>query len=210
MKLLIISPSESTDTEHIIIRNMIDKGITSLHIRKPHMSTEGLKKYLDSFPEEYHTKMIIHAHHNLLRNFNLKGIHLTKTHRKKKYRLWAQRQLFRLMRKKLLKTTSCSSISSLAESYKDFEYIMLTPIFTHKQEHRPAFSQNTLDDILAKYPGKIVARGGATIESIEKARDIGFTGIAFHNAVWHKPNPLKEFESIHARFKGLGTPIDVN
>lgn len=210
MKLLIISPSESSESEHIIIRNMIDIGLTSVHIRKPNLSTEGLKKYLSNFPEEYHLKMIIHAHHNLMWDFNLKGLHYTKAHKKRTYRNWFQERLFKLKHKHPVKTTSCNSISSLADSYNKFEYLMLTPVFSNKQEHRPIFSRSTLDTILHKYPDKVVARGGATLDSIEKAKEIGFSGIAFHHGVWRTSNPLKTFQDIHARYKDLGITIDSN
>jgi len=208
MKLLLISTSNTLEGEHILLRKMFDAGLETLHVRKPKLSTEALKKYLEGFSEEYHKKIIIHTHHNLLWDFNLKGIHLTKSHKKHPYKMWAQHQLFKLRRKGIIRTTSCSSLSSLAESYAEFEYIMLSPIFAGTQEHRPTFSRGTLDTIMTKFPKKVIARGGANVNSIEKAREIGFSGVAFHNAIWHHQDPVQAFEDIMNRYKELGLSLD--
>jgi len=208
MKLLVISPSNTLEGESILIRKMFDAGLGTLHVRKPKLSTEGLKKYLENYSEEHHKKMIIHTHHNLLWEFNLKGIHLTKSHKKSPYKIWVQHQLFKLRRKNIIRTTSCSSLTSLAESYNEYEYIMLSPIFAGTQEHRPTFSRGTLDTIMTKFPKKVIARGGANVTNIEKAHDIGFSGVAFHNAIWHHENPVAAFAEIMNRYKELGLSLD--
>jgi thiamine monophosphate synthase len=116
--------------------------------------------------------------------------------------------MFKFARKEVMRTTSCGSVSSLATLYKEFEYVMLTPVFASKQEHRPNFSRSTLDIITTKYPKKIIARGGATMQDIERAKEIGFSGIAFHKAIWEGGDPLKEFDNIFRRYKELGIPVE--
>lgn len=208
MKLLVISSSDKIDNEQVIIRKMFDMGLTTLHLRKPKLSNDALKKYLEDFGEEYHKKIIIHTHHNLIWDFDLKGIHLNKAHKKSRFKTRFQHYLYKMKRKDLVRTTSCGSVSSLAQIYKDFEYVMLTPVFADKQEHRPVFSRSTLDVVMTKFPKKVIARGGATLEDIEKAAEIGFSGIAFHKTIWESPDPLKEFEKIYRRYKELGISID--
>jgi len=204
MKLLVISSSSPVDSESVIVKKLIDEGLETLHIRKPKLSTDALRKFLDEFKEEYHKHMIIHTHHNLIWDYNLQGIHVTKAHKKKKLRTLFEKKLFKFRRPNMIRTTSCSSISSLAESYPEFEYVMLSPIFVTPQEHRPTFSRSTLDTIMNKFPKKIVARGGANMSHIEKAKEIGFSGIAFHNAVWRNENPIKAFTELRDRYKQLG------
>lgn len=204
MNLLVISSSNNIDSEHIIIKKLLDEGLDTLHVRKPKLSTEGLRKFLDGFAEEYHKHMIIHTHHNLIWDFNLKGLHITKTHKKQKLRMWFEERLYNFRRPGMIRTTSCSSISSLAESYPLYEYILLSPIFVTPQEHRPTFSRSTLDTIMAKFPKKVVARGGANVAHIEKAKEIGFSGIAFHNTIWHSEDPVKSFIELRERYKQLG------
>jgi thiamine-phosphate pyrophosphorylase len=208
MKLIVITPSTSRDREQNILKQMLDLGLPTLHIRKPHLSTESLKKYLEQFSTEQQKHLMIHSHHTLLWNFNLKGIHLTKSHKKQPLRSWAMQKLIKMRRGNFSMSTSCNSISSMAASYNEFEYIMLTPVFGQTQEHRPTFSRGTLDLIIGKYPGKLIARGGSNIESIAKANDIGFTGMAFQNFIWKSEDPVGQFIKILERFKELGIPVE--
>ena len=208
MKLILVTPSTSRDKEQNILRQMLDLGLPTLHVRKPHLSTESLKKYLDHFSKEHQKRMMIHSHHALLWDYDLKGIHLTKAHKKKQFRSWAIQKLIKFRRGNFSMSTSCNSISSMAASYNEFEYIMLTPVFGQTQEHRPTFSRGTLDLIIGKYPGKIIARGGANIESIAKAYDIGFTGMAFQNFIWKHDDPVGQFIQVLNRFKELGIPVE--
>jgi thiamine-phosphate pyrophosphorylase len=208
MKLIVITPSTSRDREQNILKQMLDLGLPTLHIRKPHLSTESLKKYLNNFSKEQLKHIMIHSHHSLLWDYNLKGIHLTKAHKKKQFRSWAIQKIIKLRRGNFSMSTSCNSISSMAASYNEFEYIMLTPVFGQTQEHRPTFSRGTLDIIIEKYPGKLIARGGANIESIAKAYDIGFTGMAFQNFIWKSEDPVGQFIKVLERYKELGIPVE--
>lgn len=92
----------------------------------------------------------------------------------------------------------------MADNYKTYDYVMLTPVFTDPQGHRPSFSPLLLQQVLRSFPGKIVARGGADADSIEKARELGFSGIAFHNFFWGQEDPQKEFDKVMDRFQKLG------
>lgn len=208
MKLIVITASSSSDNELRVIRQMLDLGLPTLHLRKPNLSTEGMKKYLDNFSSDHKKKIVIHSHHTLMWDYNLKGIHLTKAHRKRQFKAWFVQQFLKVKRGDFTLSTSCSSLSSMANTYNDFEYIMLTPVFTQTQEHRPTYSKGTLDVILQKYPGKIVARGGAKLESIEEAHKLGFVGIVFHNYVWKAEDPVAQFKLVLDRFKELGLTVE--
>lgn len=204
MKLLVISSSSPVNSESVVIKKIIDQGLETLHIRKPKLSTDALRKFLDEFSEEYHKHMIIHTHHNLAWDFNLQGVHVTKAHKKQKLRMWIEEKVYKFRRPDIIRTTSCSSVSSLAENYPIYEYILLSPIFVTPQEHRPTFSRSTLSTIMTKFPKKIIARGGANISHIEKANEIGFSGIAFHNAIWRSEDPIRAFTELRDRYKQLG------
>jgi thiamine-phosphate pyrophosphorylase len=208
MKLMVLTSSPEVENEVIYIKQMLDAGLPTLHLRKPTSSIDYLKKVLDGLSSEHHKKILLHTHYGLLWDYNLKGIHLSKADRQRKYKAWLTYHALKLRRPNILRSTSCSSISTLAESYNAYDYIMLTPVFTGVQEHRPTFSRGTLKVIAKKYPERIIARGGASANNIEKAVEIGFNGIAFHNSIWKNPEPVKEFERIINRYKELGLPIE--
>ncbi len=139
---------------------------------------------------------------------DLKGIHVSKRHRRKRLRFAFEKAKLRLRRGNFVIGTACKSLSSVDENYPDFDYVMISPVFTNPHGHRPSFNPATLKRLIPTYPGKIIARGGATLDSIEKAKDLGFAGIAFQRFLWDKPDPLGNFQRILDKFKELGIPIE--
>jgi thiamine monophosphate synthase len=85
---------------------------------------------------------------------------------------------------------------------------MISPVFTNPNGHRPSFNIGTLRRIIPVYPGKVIARGGATIESVEKAKELGFAGIAFQSYIWDSTDPVGTFQKIMERFNELGLPVE--
>lgn len=208
MKLIVITPSNNDiENEHYILSAMLDMGLPSLHVRKPTLSTPHLKSYLKKFTESQRKKIIIHTHPDLLWNFDLKGIHVSKKHRKRKIKFFLSKLKLRLRRGNFLLGTSSKSLDSLIEAYKDFDYVMISPVFASHHE-QPHFNPATLKRLIPNYPGKIIARGGVTLGSINKAKDMGFAGIAFHQYIWDNPEPLSIFRKILDRFHELGLPVE--
>jgi len=208
MKLILLTPSQSIDNEHAILGKMLDMGLPTLHVRKPKFSTAELKSYLRRFTKEQRKKIILHNHYDMMMSFKLKGIHVSKRHRRKKFMFWLTKTKLYLRRGRIIIGTSCKSLSSLDETQKDFDYVMLTPIFSNPGGHRPSFNPGTLKRVIPTYPGKVIARGGGTLESIEKIKEIGFAGIAFHRYIWNKPNPVEAFRDILDKFRELGLTVE--
>lgn len=209
MKLIVITPSETTEKEHDIISYMLKNGLPSLHVRKPTFDHDRMVSYIEQFTDEEQSKMVLHSFHQILLDYDLKGIHLSKRHRKKPFKSWLNQTLIELrMGHKIVMSTSSKSLSSMADNYNDFEYIMLTPVFTDAKGHQSNFSPQLMKQVLKNYPGKIVARGGSDADSIEKAHDMGFAGIAFHNFFWKHQNPIAEYENVLEKFNKLGISIN--
>src|SRR5580693_580545 len=95
MKLIVISSSKTLANETQILTSFFEQGLQTLHLNKPKYSTPKLAKLIRSIPEKYHNRIIIHSHHNLLLKFDLKGVHLTKKHKKKKIRTWFIHKILR-------------------------------------------------------------------------------------------------------------------
>ncbi|HXP52738.1 MAG TPA: thiamine phosphate synthase [Bacteroidia bacterium] len=208
MKFIVITPSKGPANEFAILSHMLNNGLPTLHVRKPSFSKEEMVKYIEQFPEEHQNKIVLHSYHQILLDYDLKGLHLSKRHRKKPFKAWLNQTLIELrMGRKISVSTSSKSLSSMADNYKEFEYVMLTPVFADPQGHRSNFSPPLLQQVLRSFPDKIVARGGSTADSIEKARNMGFAGIAFHNFFWTHEDPVKEFDKVMERFNQLGVSI---
>src|SRR4051812_42975580 len=106
MKIILISPSKTIEDEPRIATELFEHGLETLHLRKPSMRTKEMRAYLDAIPAHFHHRIIIHSHHNLVRKYALRGIHLTHEHHKKKIRLWFRLKFLKLRNPNLLVTTS--------------------------------------------------------------------------------------------------------
>jgi thiamine-phosphate pyrophosphorylase len=208
MKLIVITPSHDVENEHDLLGKMLDMGLPSLHVRKPKLSKANLKDYLNEFTKSQQRKIILHTDNSLFWNNDLKGIHVSKQQRKRKIKFFLFKAKLLFCRRNLAVGTSSGSLDSLDEAYNQFDYVMVSPIFINPHGHQPNFNPATLKRLIPHYPGKVIARGGATIDSINQAKEIGFSGIAFHQYIWNNPEPLETFRRIIDRFHELGLPIE--
>ena len=169
------------------------------------------KELLKAIPAHFHNRIILHSHHSLARTYNLKGIHLTKSHIKKKYKTWFSIKLIQLKNPGIIITTSFSNIGQLFEKdhRHEYDYVFLSPIFDSlNSKFQGGFTEHSLKSAVSKTSFKIAARGGVDINAIEKSNEIGFDGLAFYSAIWKKKDPLAAFNTIVEKFQELKIPIE--
>jgi len=211
MKLIVISSSSDIENEAYIVTKLFEAGLETFHLRKHKLSTKKTKDFISQIPEHFHNRIIVHSHHNLARKFNLKGIHLTKSHKKSKFRTWFSLKILRLKNPNIILTTSYSSIGQLLETqgrYR-YDYVFLSPIFDSlNSKFQGGFTAYSLKSAIQKTELKVIARGGIAISSIEEAHAIGFDGLAFYSSIWKKKDPLEEFNKVVEKFQELKIPIE--
>ena len=211
MKLILISSSSSIENEAQIITNLFEAGLETFHLRKHKLTTKKTKELLKSIPVQYRNRIIIHSHHKLAHKFNLKGIHLTKTHIKQKIKTWFIIKIIKLKNPNIHITTSYSNIGQILnpeQKYK-YSYVFLSPIFDSlNSKFQGGFTEHSLKSAMQKTSLKVVARGGIEISVIEKANSIGFDGLAFYSCIWKKKDPLAEFNKIVEKYQELKIPIE--
>lgn len=211
MKLIVISSSNTIEDEVKIVTRLFEAGLETFHIRKHKLSTRKMKDFINAFPKHFHNRIVIHSHHKLAAKFNLKGIHLTKTHKKRKWRTWFILKLIKFKNPDIILTTSYSTIGQILEKNQDYNYsyTFLSPIFDNfNSKFQGGFTEHSLKSALQKTSLQIIARGGVDINSIEKAYKIGFAGLAFYSSIWRKENPVNEFNLIVEKFQELKIPIE--
>lgn len=211
MKFLVISSSSEIENEAQIITSLFEAGLDHFHLRKHKLSTKKTKELLSAIPSHFHNRIIIHTHHNLARKFNLKGIHLTKSHLKKRFKTWLTIKLIQLKNPEIVITTSFSNIGQLFEKEHRYQYnyVFLSPIFDSlNSKFQGGFTEHSLKSAILKTPFNVVARGGIDINAIEKSNEIGFAGIAFYSCIWKKKDPLVAFNNLVERFQELKIPIE--
>lgn len=211
MKLIVISSSHEIENEAGIITSLFEAGLDHFHLRKHKLSTKKTKELIKGIPAHFHNRIILHSHHNLARKFQLKGIHLTKSHIKKKYKTWLTIKLIQLRNPSIIITTSFNNIGQLFD--KDhrypYSYVFLSPIFDGlNSKFQGGFTEHSLRSANQKTHFKVIARGGVDMNSIEKAKEIGFDGLAFYSSIWKKKDPLASFNNMVEKFQELKIPIE--
>lgn len=211
MQLIVISSSGSPENEALHITKLFEAGLETFHLRKHKLSTKGTKSLLNAIPKHFHNRIIIHSHHNLARKYNLKGIHLTKSHLKRYYKTWFTIKLIQLRNPQIIITTSFSNIGQLFEKEHkyNYSYVFLSPIFDSlNSKFQGGFTEHSLRSAIQKTEFKVVARGGIDMDAIEKSNSIGFHGLAFYSSLWKKKDPVAEFTKIVEKFQELKIPIE--
>jgi thiamine-phosphate pyrophosphorylase len=210
MKLLVLSPSSGDSTgEPAIATRLFEQGLETFHLRKPRFSTREMSEYLDKIPAQFHNRIVIHSHHTLALKYNLKGIHLTRTHLHRKFRLWINLKVIKFKRGDILITTSFRKLASLYEEQNIYSYVFLSPVFDSLSGNFQAgYNEHSLKAAIGKTPFTIIARGGVNVTKVEKVKEVGFAGLILNSIIWKASDPVLEFSRILDEFKRLGIPAE--
>lgn len=210
MKLILISSSTLLENEAQTITQLFEAGLESFHLRKPKSSSAKIKALLKEIPSHFHNRIVLHTHHKLARKFNVKGLHITKSHKRRKIKTWFNIRFIQLRRPKILLTTSFSSIGPLFDkSAYHYDYVFLSPIFDSLgSKFQGGYTEHSLRSALAKTEFKVIARGGIDIHSIPKANELGFAGIGLYSSFWSKKDSLAEFNAYVNECNALKIPVE--
>ena len=209
MKLIVLSPSEKRESEISFLLNMFEQGLPAYHLRKIKFSTRELKNFISEIPEKYHNRIVIHTHHELALKFNLQGIYISSAYKKRKYSTWLRVKWLRLRRNKLQISRAFRSTEDLVDLKSKFNYVFLSPVFDSLSGNFQAgFSERNLRTALKETKYHVVARGGISVETIQKAKELGFWGVAFYSSIWKTKNPVQEFLKVKEKFNELKIPIE--
>ena len=209
MKLVVISSPDSVFTEIQEVVKLLDNGLESFHLRKPKFTKIQIEEYLKDFPAKYHKQIVLHSHHKLAKKYKLKGIHLTRKHKKKKFKCWWNILTMRLSNRNAVVTSSFHSISNVLQNSTRHSYVFFSPVFDSisKEGYQGDFTDKNLTFALQRTKQNMIALGGVSSDNIEKAFDLGFTGVALLGAIWHyNRDSLEEFLRAKELCDRLGVP----
>lgn len=176
MKIIAITTPKVTIEDTPIIKSLIDRGINTVHLRKPDSNIDECRKLLSELTDAQRAKIIIHDYPELYFEFSLKGIHINRniTNLPNNYNGF--------------KTRSCHSIEELKIYKNNYDYLFLSPIFDSISKHgyKSKFSAEVLrkaseDGIIDK---KIIALGGVTLDKIPYLKELNFGGGAMMGAIY--------------------------
>ena len=193
--LILITSEESNSIEKEQLIHFFENGLPLLHVRKPGMTEEELKRWLSAFEEKHLRKIILHQHHHLAEVFPVKGIHLKESFRKNTEDSAEYIEQFKS--EGFTVSSSFHDPKKFEEEASAFDYAFLSPVFTSvsKRGYKgQAFDVKTI-------PGKVIALGGIETDKISKAKDIGYAGVAVLGAVWNAENKEQALNEIYNEYR---------
>lgn len=182
MNLIVISYPQNIEGEHSILTQLFEHRLEFFHLRKPDASFEELKEYLDAIPNEFHSRVILHSHFELLDRYNLKGIHINSKNIEEAQN-YEQKEMHR--------SISAHSFEEIINLKGQYDYAFLSPIFNSisKIGYESNFSTNDIRSFFKnnQLPTKVVALGGVDLENIDTVYQLGFEGAVFLGFIWEAP-----------------------
>ena len=173
-RLIGITPEKGVLDEQKRIVDYLNGEIDFFHIRKPNLSIEQLRYYLDEFPLEIRNRLTIHYHPSLALEFGLGGVHYN-----------IQNPYIKPTHSDLRKSFSSHKIAEMIDATKTFDYVFLSPIYNSisKQDYNSSFRIEDLKK-LNLINEKVIALGGVKKENFEELKKIGFGGAAMTGSLW--------------------------
>jgi thiamine-phosphate pyrophosphorylase len=199
MKLIVISSPNKSKSEIRHIIDFFENGLEVFHIKKKGFNRAKMEEYISSIPQKYHDKLVLHSHYNLASKYHLRGIHISRHKRKRKWMSTVHYYISKLFAPKLKISKSFHSIHSMIYDKKKYDYVFLSPVFDSHDigVFSASFSEKQLRSVLYKTHHRVIALGGVSTDRVEVARRSGFAGIALHGAIWReKKDRLGKFNEI--------------
>ncbi|MCK0126326.1 thiamine phosphate synthase [Gelidibacter sp. F2691] len=194
--VIVIAPEKDIEDEIAILTQLFEAGLEYYHLRKPTKDREMLRGYLNQIDSIYHNRIVVHSYHELVNEFNLKGIHFQEQERKDKLeipgRYFKNLEMYG-------KTISSSFHEPEAVLHCDFEfdYHLLSPVFTSLSKsgyEGRGFDVNTIDKT-------IIGMGGVIADNCMAFKTLGYKGVGVLGGVWNSMNPVEDFEKIKSNFE---------
>ncbi|TXD52607.1 MULTISPECIES: thiamine phosphate synthase [unclassified Polaribacter] len=194
--LILLAPEKDIINEIEILTQLFQQGLSYYHLRKPAKNLEEHCAYLDQIAPKYHDRIMLHHCHELLEEYNLKGLHFTE----QKRREWLSKDrqsFFDLQKKGKTISSSFHEIKEVLECTINFNYHFLSPIFSSiskKGYQGRYFNAHQIDK-------RIIGMGGIHAANVEEAIQLGFNGIGVLGGVWSAENSVESFNNIKQQYK---------
>jgi thiamine-phosphate pyrophosphorylase len=185
MKLIVISNPFNVNNEHEIVCSLFENGLNCYHLRKPDFTREQMEEILELVPKEYLGRIVLHSHHGLVEQFQLKGAH-------------SKLPFYSSSEGKSL-SASFHSIEECIGCKEEYDYAFLSPVFDSisKRNYKATLDKEKLSSFLNGSGRKeIIAMGGINEQTIPVAKEYGFDGVATLGAVWMADDPVEKFRRL--------------
>lgn len=194
--IVVIAPERDHKHEVEILHQLFEAGLTHYHFRKPYKGYQEHIEYLNQIEAKYHDRIVVHYFHELLNDFNLKGIHL-----QEQPRIDLGEHLTTYVNAFKVKGSTVSSSfheSTVLEACEiSFDYHLLSPVFSSISKE--GYEGRGFD--VNHIKKTIIGMGGITPETITETLQLGFKGVGILGGVWNTESPVESFKNIKSHYK---------
>lgn len=185
MRLIVYTRPDIFEGEADTIVAMMERGLETLHLRKPDIADERIEQLVCAIPPRYRNRIVLHSAFALAERYGLRGIQLNSRNPlpPKGYKGQISR--------------TCHSLEEVERCKGVCDYVTLSPIFDSisKRGYAAAFTRCQIDE--ARRAGiidhSVIALGGIDESNIADIADMGFGGAALLGAIWNTPDPVETF-----------------
>lgn len=189
--IVLIAPENDVPNEIEILHQLFQEGLEYYHFRKPHKNYKEHCDCLNLIDEPYHNRIVVHYYHELVNEYNLKGIHFQE--QKRRDHLDVPSNYFTEL--EMYGKTISSSFhepEELENCAFEFDYHLLSPVFSSisKQGYNGrGFDVNHINKT-------IIGMGGVTTENLAEFNKLGYKGVGVLGGIWNSKNPIEDFKKM--------------
>ncbi|APY12767.1 thiamine phosphate synthase [Seonamhaeicola sp. S2-3] len=208
--IVLIAPEYNVTNEIDILQQLFKNGLQYFHLRKPYMNYEQHCDYLNQIDSKYHNYIVTHRFHELLKNYNLKGIHFQEAKRRQVLNTMPssinKKQFIAQYAKLLNVTCGFLETKTISSSFHEpdelencsviFNYHLLSPVFSSisKQGYSGrGFNVNNINK-------KVIGMGGVTASNLAEFYKLGFKGVGVLGGIWQSNTPVEVFKTMKCHF----------
>lgn len=205
MELIVVSSPRKKDGEVADVIRMFEAGLERFHMRKPGASKKYVKEFIEQIPKKYRDRIVIHSNHNYMWRYKLGGIHISKKHRKNKFKLRLKLMWYRMRNRDVVVTRSCHKLDDLSTRHGLYSYVFLSPVFDSISVNSLSggFSKRGLTSSLENNNLRVIAMGGIEPKNFQEVVDLGFHGAAVLGYIWSAENSFEAFNECLQQMKQI-------
>lgn len=194
--IIVIAPENDVPNEIEILHQLFQEGLNYFHLRKPHKNFQEHSDYLIQIDSKYHNRIVVHFFHELINEFNLKGIHFQE--QKRIDNINNPGHYFKGLN--MFGKTISSSFhepEDIQNCYFEFDYHLLSPVFSSisKEGYKGrGFDVNSIDKT-------IIGMGGVSVYNLKEFDKLGFNGVGVLGGIWNDSDPVEVFRKMKHHFE---------
>ncbi|MFN8309045.1 MAG: thiamine phosphate synthase [Chitinophagales bacterium] len=194
MKISVMTNPYDLMNETTIINRLFEEGLEELHLRKPAMDKRSYRDFILAIHPKYHRRIVIHAHFGLIREFELKGIHVEEEMLTNRFFNWILRT-FMLGGKEVKKYVTVHSLSRVGKVANEADEVLIGPIFRKVSQVtcNRMYNVEAVEKTVKKYHQKLAGIGSVCSQTIVAYLQFGFESVTTQTAIWKSSDPIASY-----------------